>query len=191
MIESNPLGKVIRPILKIIFILGSLALIIVPMLGTRGAALGQYTNIMANAISTIFGLIVASQASLLVRALVKIKAPSPALTGIVIAAIVAGYGLGFLLGRVLLNVSIVFCIIMLILGVLAAIYCTAQTGMLLSLAMVSPILLSDEDRETLRKNVKNHNIPAEFASGNGAKVLDQLLFEQGLGSRTQIQMSDE
>lgn len=191
MIESNPLGKVIRPILKIIFILGSLALIIVPMLGTRGAALGQYTNIIANAISTIFGLIVASQASLLVRALVKIKAPSPALTGIVIAAIVAGYGLGFLLGRVLLNVSIVFCIIMLILGVLAAIYCTAQTGMLLSLAMVSPILLSDEDRETLRKNVKNHNIPAEFASGNGAKVLDQLLFEQGLGSRTQIQMSDE
>ena len=42
MIESNPLGRIVRPILKIVFILGALCMIILPMLGTSGASLQTY-----------------------------------------------------------------------------------------------------------------------------------------------------
>lgn len=191
MIESKPIGKLVRFILKFIFIAGALALIIGPMLGKSSMSLGEYIGIITKAISTVFGLIVASQASLLARVLVKIKAPSPVLMGIVIAAIIGGFVLGCFIGRLLLNVGAVLCVICMILGILAAVYCTAQTGLLLSLAAVSPLLLSDEDRETLRRNVKNNNIPSEFTTPIGEKVLDQILFEQGLVSRSHIRMSDE
>lgn len=187
MIESKPIGKLVRFILKFIFIAGALALIIGPMLGKSG----EYIGIITEAISTVFGLIVASQASLLARVLVKIKAPSPVLMGIVIAAIIGGFVLGCFIGRLLLNVGAVLCVICMILGILAAAYCTAQTGLLLSLAAVSPLLLSDEDRETLRRNVKHNSIPSEFTTPIGEKVLDQILFEQGLVSRSHIRMSDE
>ncbi len=191
MIESNPLGRIVRPILKIVFILGALCMIILPMLGTNGASLQTYGGIIVGAVCTVFGLIVASQVSVAVRALVKIKAPSPILTAIAIVAIIIGYLLGYALGRVLLSVSLVVCIIVLILAVLAAVYCTAVTGILLEMAAISPLLLSDEDRETLRRNVKNNNIPLEYTKGRGAQVLDRILFEQGLGSRNQIRLSDD
>lgn len=55
----------------------------------------------------------------------------------------------------------------------------------------APLLLSDEDRETLRRNVKNNNIPLEYTKGRGAQVLDRILFEQGLGKRIKtIQLLD-
>lgn len=191
MIESKPIGKLVRFILKAVFILGGLALIIVPMFGQTGMTLQEYGNVISGAVCAVLGLIVASIFSMLARALVKIKAPSIVLTIIVVVSIVAGYLLGYLLGRYLLKLSIVLAIIMLIVGAILAVFATIQTGMLLSLSAVSPFLLSDEERETLRRNVKNNNIPAEFTTGRGAKVLDRILYEQGLGSRDHIRMSDD
>ena len=191
MIESNPLGRPVRIVLKILFIVIGLGLIVVPMIGTRGYTAGMLGGVIVNGVCTVFGLVVAAYASMLARVLIKIKPPSPVLMGIEIAAIIVGYALGYFLARIMLNLGLVLGIIVLIAAFFVAAFCTAQTGLLLSLAAVSPLLLDDEDHETLRRNVKDNAIPREFTTAAGGRALDRILFEQGLVSRDYIRMSDK
>lgn len=188
MVESKSMGKIVRFVLKVVFILGGWALIISPMTRMIGASLEQIGSVIAGSVSTVVGLMVASQAGMLARALVKIKAPSLVLTGIVVAAVIAGYIVGCALGHLLLNFSIVVSVIAVILILLASIYFTAQTGVLLSMAVGG--FLPDKEREILRRNVKMGNIPAEYRTPKGERVLDEILFSQGLVSSFHIRMSD-
>lgn len=169
--------KIVRFCIKLVFIVGGLALFVSSLLKGKSALGGFEPGFYA-----LFGLMGAAYSSVFARRICQLPPPSAILIVVQLAAVAIGYVLGQLVGMLLFQLIMSMGKIALAISVIVAAGCVIYSTALLSflIPMAASCRLLDSEKEQLAKNLRFGCVPKEYQTPEGKEVLHTILLKQGI-----------